>query len=197
MSAFTVFLQVVASAICTLIIFTAIALYLTNTAQVTAACGKDMWNMALASTALRIPMLFVWLCAVIPIVQVNDNRALGIESSKAIFIGSLVAVLAVAVVVFATEVYYSADTLAKPNCVQALKNATGAGDPLITTATLIFGAFDALLVLLIVIEISCTSCIFDNLDEISPQEEEPDGAGPVSARSSDRLLLGVEIERGT
>ena len=182
---------------CALIIFAAIALYQTNTAQVTAACGKDMWNMALASTALRIPMLFVWLCAVIPIAQVNDNRALGIESSKAIFIGSLVAVLAVAVVVFATEVYYSADTLAKPNCVQALKNATGAGDPLITTATLIFGAFDALLVLLIVIEISCTSCIFDNLDQISPQEEEPDGAGPVSARSSDRLLLGVEIERGT
>ena len=196
MTVLTEFLQAVAGAMCALIIFAAIALYQTNTAQVTAACGKDMWNMALASTALRIPMLSVWFYMVIPIFQANNGRARGIEGSKAIFIGSLVAVLAVAVVVFATEVYYSADTLAKPNCVQALKNATGAGDPLITTATLIFGAFDALLVLLIVIELSCTSCIFDSGAEIPPQDEEPDGAGPVSARSSDRLL-DVEIERGT
>ena len=177
---------------CTLIIFAAISLYLTNTAEVSAACGKDMWNMAVASTALRLPMLFVWLCAIIPIAQVNDNRELGIESSKAVFIGSLLAVLAIAVSVFATEIYYSADTLAKPGCVQALKNATGAGDPLITTSTLIFGAFDALLIVFILIELSCTNCIFNPTIRPIPQDE-PQETARLLSRPGNRLL-DVEIE---
>jgi hypothetical protein len=195
MEPFVIFLNVVASVMCTLIIFAAISLYLTNTEEVWAACGRDMWNMAVASTALRFPMLFVWLCAVIPVFQVRDNKELGVTSSKAMFIGILVAVLIIAVTVFATEVYYSADTLAKPDCVQALKNATGAGDPLITTSTLIFGAFDALLVILILIELSCTPCIFDYA-ALPPEPEEQEGeTGRHLTRSCPRRLLDVEIER--
>jgi hypothetical protein len=63
------------------------------------------------------------------------------------------------------------------------------GDPV-----LIFGAFDALLVILILIELSCTPCIFNYAalpSEPYQQEEETDR--PLT-RSCSRLL-DVEIER--
>jgi hypothetical protein len=137
-----------------LVLFAAVSLYLTRTAGVSAACGDGMWNVALASPLLRLPMVFVGLYALSRIANVNESYKVGMEPSKAAFIGSLVVVLVIVLGMFITEVYFTADTLGKPDCVQALKNATKTDDPLITTSTIIFSLFDALLVLLVILELA-------------------------------------------
>jgi hypothetical protein len=66
----------------------------------------------------------VGVYAVSRIAYVNDSYRDSIEPSEAAYISSLVVVLVILLCVFSTEVYNTADTLAKPHCVQALKNAT-------------------------------------------------------------------------
>jgi hypothetical protein len=178
-----------------LVIFAAVSLYLTRTAGVSAACGDGMWNVALASLLLRLPMAFVGLFALSRIANVNETYKEGGEPSKAGFIGSLVVVLLIVLGVFVTEIYYTADTLNKPDCVQALKNATKTDDPLITTSTIIFSVFDALLVLLVILELAFTSCIFSSGAELRPSpEQQQESARLLVSRPSDRLLA-VEITR--
>jgi hypothetical protein len=176
-----------------LVIFAAVSLYLTRTAEVSAACGDGMWNVALASLLLRLPMALVGLYALSRIANVNDSYKDGIEPSKAAFIGSLVVVLVIVLGLFTTEVCYTADTLGKPDCVQALKNATKTDDPLITTTTIIFSLCDALLVLLVILEHSFTSCIFSAGAELRPWNQQQ-GSARLLSRPSDRLLA-VEIKR--
>ncbi len=125
----------------------------------------------------------------------NESYKEGIEPSKAAFIGSLVVVLVIVLGVFTTEVYYTADTLGKPDCVQALKNATKTDDPLITTSTIIVSLFDALLVLLVILELAFTSCIFSSGAELRPHPDQQQESARLLSRPSDRLLLAVEITR--
>jgi hypothetical protein len=44
-----------------LVLFAAVSLYLIRMAGVSASCGDGMWNVALASLLLRLPMAFVRL----------------------------------------------------------------------------------------------------------------------------------------
>lgn len=179
-----------------LVIFAAVSLYLTRTAGVSATCGDGMWNVALASLLLRLPMAFVGLFALSRIANVNETYKEGGEPSKAAFIGSLVVVLVIVLGVFVTEIYYTADTLGNSDCVQALKNATKTDDPLITTSTIIFSVFDALLVLLVILELSFTSCIFSSGAELRPSPDQPqESARLLVSRPSGDRLLAVEITR--
>ncbi len=116
------------------------------------------------------------------------------RAQQAAFIGSLVVVLVIVLGVFTAEVYYTADTLGKPNCVQALKNATKTDDPLITTSTIIFSLFDALLVLLVILELAFTSCTFSAGAELSPYPDQEQESARLLSRPSDKLLA-VEITR--
>jgi hypothetical protein len=101
---------IAAAVLSILVLFAAVSLYLTRTAGVSAGCGDGMWNVALASLLLRLPMAFVGLYALSRITNVNESYKAGIEPSKAAFIGSLVVVLVIVLCVFITEVYYTADT---------------------------------------------------------------------------------------
>ncbi len=122
---------------------------------------------------------------IVPVLAVSLSEGGGYKGSRAV-------VLVIAIGVFSTEVYYTTDTLAKPDCVQALKNATKTDDPLITTSTIIFSVFDALLVLLIILELSSTSCIFSSGAELRPPDQ-PLESARLLARPGNRLL-DVAIE---
>ena len=174
-------------------IFTSAALYMSKTAEVSAACGSGLWDLTLAMLILHPLLIFIaMVCVILPISHLNDSMKEGVEASKSVFMGYLITLLLLLVGVFGTEVYYASDALANANCELALKAASKVDHPILTTALIIFIAIDAVVIIMVIILLSCTSCIFDAYDRIGPDQ------GQTSAqlsRPNDRLL-DVEIDLG-
>ena len=139
-------------------IFTCVALGMSYKPEVFAACGHTLWDLTISLFFLRLVIVPLALCCIIlPVLYIDE---VGTEASRPVFIGSLVAALVMMGVIFGVEVYYTADTLANQNCVTALKNATSTDVPLLTTAAIILTVYDGLLLILILVMLSCTSCVF-------------------------------------
>lgn len=169
------------------VVFAIVALAMTRTPEVSAACGDAMWNMTLSALVVHaLVMPFVLLCIVLPLFYVADA---GVDASKAAYFGSLFAAFTVVACLFGTEVYYTSETLANARCVRALKDAAKVNDPLLTTATIIFAVYDGILIVLILVLLACTDCIWRALED--KKEEERDEYGEEGTQS----ILDVTIDR--
>jgi hypothetical protein len=149
-------------------IFTCVALGMTYKDSVFAACGHTMWDLTISLFFLRLLIIPLALaCIILPVLYVKHS---GVQASRAVFIGTLVTGLCMMGAIFGTEVYYTADTLANAACTAALKNATHTDVELLTTAAIMFTIYDGLLLIIILVMLTCTSCIFQAMQRAEPEQ---------------------------
>ena len=138
------------------LIFVAITLNLTRGTAVSLACGDSLWDMIFSTLILHmclLPVLFVYVIR--PLMDKNQEG--GDDISMLML--KLACSTCITVPVFVAEIYYTTKAYEIPNCIQALNNATGAGDPLLTTAGISFAVYDGMILLALTTVLCCMRCL--------------------------------------
>ena len=184
-----------------------VALAQSRTQAVSVNCGDNLWNMTVAATVMHsilIPCII--MCIVMPIAMQEPSF---VESSKQVFKGLIGFTIVLLVTVFGLEVGFTAEAMANPKCVDALKNATGSAVPLLPVANIIFSIYDGIMLFVLFVSLANVDRIFDLFAPdiyvpatLPPDEQQPQQGGfqdmqqlPAPQAYPVRGYLAVAIDR--